>query len=291
VVFLPALQRCLDILGQRPDVSAAHGRYVNFCEGASFDLSYVIYRGPSLVAADALGRLHQMFSGYEAVYYAVHRTAVLRDAFRRVAELETVLGRELLTAAITALAGKVLRTEDIYYGRSTAESLPFSNWHPHEILAREPQLLVDEYARFRTILLDWLGDGTDDGGERDGAVVDLILLRYLEPFLRSDVMDLIMDDRLRGLDAGATVAHLKDVFVRSVRGEHGTEPLSDGQAFGPDRFKRGGEWNDYVVTRPTRSGRPRTYRLFHEFLFPDNRPPALVSAPDVFGMLERLDAY
>jgi hypothetical protein len=267
-----------------------HGRYFNFCEADSFDLSYVIYRGRSLGAPDALGRLHELFSSYEAVYYATHRTAVLRNAFRRVAELETVLGRELITAAITALAGKVVRTEDIYYGRSTAASLAFSNWHPHEILARDPDLLVDEYARFRVILLAALPRGGPDP-ERDAAVVDLIFLRYLEPFLRADVLDLILDDRLQGLDADATAAHLTNVFVRSVRAPHNVEALADGQAFAPDRFEPGAKANDYVVTRPTRSGRLRTYRLFHEFLFPDGQPPALVSGPAVFGMLERLDTY
>jgi glycosyltransferase domain-containing protein len=290
VVFLPALAQCLRVLARQPEVCAAHGTYFNFFEGASFDLSYVVYRGSSILAPGPLARLRQLFTAYEAVYYAVYRTHVLQAAFRRVNELDTVLGRELVTAALTALSGKVVRINDFYYGRSTGESFPYTSAHPHQILSAAPRLLFEDYVRFRTILLDHLG-GIPQSLERTQALLDLIFLQYLKPFLRPDVLDLIIADRLKGWDAKATTAHLWDVFVRSERGAHPVEPLTDGGQFNPERFKDGGPHPDYVITMPTRARVPRTYRIFHEFLFPELRPPAVVAKDNVLHVLERLNAY
>lgn len=109
-------------------------------------------------------------------------------------------------------------------------------------------------------------------------MIDLIFLRYLEPLLRSDVV--VIDDRLPGLDARSTAAHLTDVFSHSLRSDHGVEPLIDGQMFRPDHCKADDKPIDYVVARPARAGGRRTYWILHEFLFPDSRPPGLLSAPD-----------
>ena len=290
VLFLPAVAECLHLLSRRPEVGAAHGVYFNFLEGASFDLSYVVYRGPSLLADDPLVRLHKLFAAYEAVYYAVYRTPILQMVFRRVDELDTVLGRELLTAALTALAGKVVRIEDFYYARSTGDSFPFTNWHPHQIFTRAPGLLFEDYVRLRTILLDHIG-ANDEARERNRTVIDVIFLRYLQPFLRPAVLDLIITDRLKGMDSQSTAAHLWRIFVGHGRKRHSTDALTDSGHFNPDRFKDGGSPKDYVITRPTRTGRSRTYRVFHEFLFPESRPPAVVSKRDLLELLEHLDAY
>ena len=97
------------------------------------------------------------------------------------------------------------------------------------------------------------------------------------------------DDRLRGLDARATVTHLFDVFVRSVRAQHPVVPLTDGRTFTPDQFGPGSPARDYEAKR--RAAGPRVYRIFHEFLFPESRPPAVVGERRLFALLDRLDAY
>ena len=290
VVFLPALARCLRVLRRQADVCAAHGAYFNFFDGPSFDLSYVVYRGPSIIAATPLVRLQQLFAAYEAVYYAVYRTHVLQAVFRRVDELHTVLGRELVTAALTALSGKVIRIKEFYYGRSTGESFPFTNSHPHQILTATPELLFEEYRRLRRVVLDHLG-GSAEAFERNQALVDVIFLPYLRQFISGDVLDLIIDDRLKGWDAQATTAHLWSTFVRSERAPHPVKPLTDGGYFSFDRFTDGRQHIDYVMMSSARTGTLRTYRVFYEFFFPDSRPPAVVSRQKVLGVLNRLNAY
>ena len=290
IVLLPGLEQSLRVLARDGDVCATHGTYFNFFDTDSFDLSYVAYRGPSVLADEPLVRLRQLFSAYEAVYYAVYRTPVLQAVFRRVEDLRTVLGRELLTAALTALSGKVVRIDEFYYGRSTGESFAFQNWHPHRILADTPATLFEEYARLRRILRDEFGGGGETR-ERNSTVLDLIFLGYLQPFLRPDVLDLLIADRLQGQDAEATAAHLWSVFVRSERAPHPLEPLMDGGKFSPDRFMEKSPHTDYVLTTSTRTNASRTYRIFQEFLFPDARPPAVVPQQRLLGLLERLNAY
>ncbi len=152
IVLLPGLRACVALLDGRREAVAAHGLYFNFHESRFFDLSEVVYRGPSVAAADPLLRLRALFGRYEAPFYAVYRTAVLADIFERVEEMRTTLGRELLTAALTAVAGEILRTTDFYYGRSTAGSFSYDAWHPWQFFTASPQALFDEYRVLRDIV-------------------------------------------------------------------------------------------------------------------------------------------
>jgi glycosyltransferase domain-containing protein len=293
VVVPAAIRKCVDVLERNRDVCAAHGWYFNFTENDTFELSYVVYRGPSVAADDPLGRLRAMFASYEAVFYAVYRAPELCAVFDRIGDLHTTLGRELLAAALTAVRGKILRIEDFYYGRNTGESLAFSSWHPHHILAERPDRLFAEYLGFRTIIIDTMlaGDSTATR-EAAEAVVDLIFLRYLGPFLRADVVDLIIDDRLRGFGAPAIVDHLWNVFVRSKRAKHPVRSLIDSKGrFAPDSMQDGHSAIDYLISCPMAVGPPRTYRVFYEFLFPEMRLPVLVGERKLFALLERLNAY
>jgi hypothetical protein len=140
------------------------------------------------------------------------------------------------------------------------------------------------------IVLDHLG-GTAEAFERNQALVDVIFLPYLRQFIGGGVLDLIIHDRLNGWDARATAAHLWSTFVLSERAPHPVKPLTDGGSFGPDRFTAGGQHTDYVMMSSARSGTVRTYRVFHEFLFPHSRPPAVVSRQAVLGVLSRLNVY
>ena len=104
--------------------------------------------------------------------------------------------------------------------------------------------------------------------------VDLILLRYLQPYLRPDVLDVMIDMSVQGRDAGAIVGKVWDVFVRGQRRTYAVEPLLDDKgAFLPDRFGAH-RARDYRFDARAWNGRERTYMVFYEFLFPEMRPPA-----------------
>lgn len=295
LVLLPALRSCLRLLGREPETCVAHGIYFNFSEGRSLDLSYIVYSGPSLLADDPLVRLKEMFAAYEAVFYGVYRTPVLQAVFRRVGELQTALGRELVTAALTAVSGKIVRIDEFYYGRSTGQSLFYEDWHPHQILVASPEILMQEYRVLREIVLEAVLPAPGEARRRDfiETILDLIFLRYLGPFLRFDVLGLIIDDRLKGMSTRAVVEHLWDVFVRSTRATHRIEPLTgrDGGGFAPDLFKEEDTHTDFVFRATTAWDAPRTYTVFYEFLFPDLKPPAVVGKQKLLALLDRLNSY
>jgi glycosyltransferase domain-containing protein len=296
-VLLPAVRKCVTLLQTHADFGAVHGSYFNFSETDHFDLSYVVYRGQSLLADDPLVRLREMFASYEAVFYAVYRTSVLQRAFQHVDEVQTLFGRELVSAAVTAVAGKIARINDFYYGRCTGESLSYENWHPHQILVKLPELLFQEYSTFREVVLEEVLLGNTDAGRAESSkvILDLIFLRYLEPFLRSDVVDLIVTDRLAGMDPMDGVEHLWDVFVRcSNRTQHPLEALTgrNGASFGPDLFTTADSpRRDYTFPSQTAFDTPRTYKVFFEFLFPELQPPAIVGRQQLETLFERINSY
>jgi len=296
VVLLPALRRCVRLLEHRPDVAVVHGHYFNFSERDTFTLSAIAYRGRSLLAADALVRLYRMFADYEAVFYGVQRTEVLRSAFRNIADVHTLLGQELLSAALTAVAGKIVRVDDIYDGRSTGESVSYESWHPYQLLAESPDRLFEDYARLRPIVLKALSSTASRRPlESVGTIVDLVFLRYLAAFLRPDVIDPIIADQLGGMKPSATFEHLWDVAVRSVLDQPRPEavPLIAGgrDRFAPAARGAGARRRDYATTSTTAMGPVRTYRLYHEFLFPDAGQPPAVGYEETRELLARLDTY
>ncbi len=292
LIIVPVVRRCVEELDRDPTTAVAHGYYFNFDNTSSFDLSYIVYRGKSLDGKTPLARVRTLFAGYEAVLYGIYRTPIAQRVFRDVDRMTTVLGRELLTAALTVIAGKTMRIPDFYYGRSTGDSFSYAAWHPHQILAQTPATLFTQYPVFRELLLEALSEQSSaPDPQTAGTVIDLVMLRYLDPFLRSDVLDLIIDDRLRGKDSDAIVDHLWDVFVRSRRSTHPVEPLIDAAGqFTPERIGPG-KLRDYNFDSTAMDGRKREYRVYYEFLYPDMRSPAVVNREQMTLLLGSLDAY
>lgn len=293
LVIVPAIRRCAEELGRDPTVAVAHGYYFNFNESSTFDLSFVVYRGKSLDGKTSLARLRTLFAAYEAVLYGIYRTAIAQRVFREVDKMNTVLGRELLTAALTVIAGKTLRVPDFYYGRSTGESFSYRAWHPHQILAQDPAALFARYPAFRELLLEALAEYSPGLNlQSAGMVIDLVMLKYLDPFLRSDVLDLIINARLRGAGSDAIVDKIWRLFVKTPRWDNLNVPLIEPSTgrFTPNRMGAG-RLRDYVYEATASNGNKRVYRVFYEFLFPDKRPPAVVNQEQLVVLLGSLDAY
>jgi hypothetical protein len=206
--------------------------------------------------------------------------------------MNAVLGKELLTGALSVISGKALRISDFYYGRNTAESLAYSAWHPHQILAHDPGQLFAEYPMFRDLVLQGLAEA-DPGvaGTPCAKVVDLIFLRYLEPFLRHDVLDLMLDMSMGGEAPSALVTKVWDTFVRAPRPSPPVEPLLDAHsAFSPSRVGSGRP-RDYEWGGAAWDGEERKYKVFYEFLFPEMQPDVLVGKDKLVSLLQSLNAY
>jgi glycosyltransferase domain-containing protein len=68
VLFTNELNGLLDILDADPGLAVAHGYYVNFKPGEDFDIWYTDYSAPSILAGDALTRIVEQMSDYQAIF-------------------------------------------------------------------------------------------------------------------------------------------------------------------------------------------------------------------------------
>lgn len=220
VVLLSALPELVGFLAANRDHGAAHGWYFNFGLDSAMDLTAVVYRGPSLDDPDPIMRLHRLFSRYEALTYAVHRTGVLAEATRRAAGMRNMALSELLGGAIAATLGKAARLPVLYYGRSLAPSQAYHGWHPVEFLIDSPAALIRDYAAYRGALFDAAAAHRALEGDpaRLRQLVDLIHLRYLSEFYRPALVDHVIRCGRRGLDRAETLRGAWRYLDRTSRG-------------------------------------------------------------------------
>src|SRR5262249_34664030 len=152
-----------------------------------YDISHVVYSAPSISADDALGRIIQQMSDYQAIFYAVHRTSVMKSVLSQLAPVQSILTRELLSSSLTVVAGKVSRLPLLYMARNTNPSIESLGWHPYQYLATKPASLFLEYAPYRAVLLErLLADPLCQSmyrPEQVERIVDLVHLKYLGPMI------------------------------------------------------------------------------------------------------------
>jgi hypothetical protein len=200
VVFPGAIADIVDFLKRNRDHSAAHGWYFQFYLEGALGMTSILYRSPSLDADDHFERLYRLFASYEAITYAVHRTAVLKRVLFYVQGMRSMLARELLGGALAVIAGKVARLPIMYSGRSLGPSVSYLHWHPIEFLAGSPAGLWQEYGRYKAKLFEYraeLGIGSSDQEEAD-RLVDLAHVRYLADYFRPEVIDHVYEEVRRG---------------------------------------------------------------------------------------------
>ena len=275
VVMLEAVPTLVLFLQKHSAFSAAHGLYFTFYLTDHVGITSVVYAGRSFDEDGSMTRFMNLFRRYEAVTYAVYRTGVMRQVLKAVLPMQSMLARELLGSALTVVAGKVARLPVLYYGRSLHPSWPYQHWHPIDFLISSPQELFEDYARYRSILLESLtSSGTGKHTRADVLkIIDLTHLRYLAEFVSPAMMDYLSEQVIAGAP--------KDEIMKGVwpRLTAGTPAPKDA----------------LVATRSveatTFDGRPREYRLYEAFSSAlsgaaTHRADALIA-----GMLREMNAY
>jgi glycosyltransferase domain-containing protein len=217
IVIVQSVVELVEFLQHNNDYSAAHGFYFNFHEnrapelpgssarksgaGSHTNVTSLFYRSPSIADERPVQRVAQLFRRYEALTYAVYRTAVARHVYEESQKVESILARELLAGALTVANGKTARLKIIYYGRNTAPSAGYDNWHPLEWLATDPSGMFSEYVTYRSVLARHIVDrDTRPMAVAEALrICDLIHLRYLCPFLQPRFIDFALDKSLERL--------------------------------------------------------------------------------------------
>jgi glycosyltransferase domain-containing protein len=183
MIVLDGVRRCLNVIRNNPAASAVQGYSFTFLPRADGDLELnnIVYFTPTIGSATPLKRVAGLFEQYQAPSYATYRTPVLQRIFDAVQPITKLLARELLTSALTAIEGPIVRIPDFSYGRSMGPSAVYEYWHPLEWLSKTPEGIFAEYIRYRELMMAAVIARPDNDQKPDDVrdILDLISLRYL----------------------------------------------------------------------------------------------------------------
>jgi glycosyltransferase domain-containing protein len=200
VLFTDELNALLDVLDADPRLVIGHGYYVNFKPGENFDIWYTDYSAPSIIAEDALKRIVEQMSDYQAIFYGIHRTDTMKAIQPPVDRVKSLWAKELLTSTLALIAGGMYRAPRYYMARNTNPSIATEGWHPHQFFAMEPAELLREYADYRAVALEHLAADARCRAiyrpEQIQRVFDLVHLKYLAPMLSQGVMNYLIQQSL-----------------------------------------------------------------------------------------------
>jgi glycosyltransferase domain-containing protein len=201
ILFTDQLSGLFEVLDADPALAIAHGYYVNVRLGTDFDLWHTDYSSPSIVADCALRRIVQQMTGYQAIFYGVHRTHVMKSIRQPLDRVDSLWAKELMTSSLALIEGGAHRVPQYYMARNTNSSIASEGWHPHQFLAVRPAELFREYAGYRAVILDRLASDAECRAtyqrEQLQRVFDLVHLKYLAPTLSSDVLNYLIGESMR----------------------------------------------------------------------------------------------
>ena len=324
VLFTDELNGLLDFLDANPDVAVAHGYYVNFRPGENFDIWYTDYSAPSIVAEDALARLAEQMSDYQAIFYGVHRTSTMKTIRVPLDRVKSLWAKELLTSTLALIDGGMCRVPRYYMARNSNPSIATKGWHPHQFFAIEPAELFREYADYRVVALEHLAADPrcrasyrPDQIER---VFDLIHLKYLAPMLSPGVMNYLIQQSMLsnttseqiidGIWSTFVPPHarrsggLKHYFAQTLalmRPSHASRVFGNfrrlASIYAELRFREkfdvtsNSSFDAMTVKRTIRNGAARRYLLSPSFLEQEFADGGQATASHVRNIIRHLDDY
>jgi glycosyltransferase domain-containing protein len=322
ILFTDQLSGLFDVLDADPALAVAHGYYLNVRIGPDFEIWHTDYSAPSIVVDDALRRIVQQMSNYQAIFYGIHRTQVMQAIRRPLDRVGSPWAKELLTSSLALIAGGAYRAPQYYMARSTSPSIATEGWHPHQFLAMKPMELLREYAGYRAVLLEQLA--ADDRcqathrPEQMERIFDLAHLKYFAPMLSPVIIDYIIERSLRpDTTSQEIVDGIWNTFVppsESVTNRRNTlgtatplDPLHPrrtyrhlrrlGRLYGTLRFEAkfdvslSSSLDRISVKRHTRGGHPRRYLFSPAFLNEKLADGGQVTASHLQTIINHLDDY
>jgi glycosyltransferase domain-containing protein len=169
-------------LQDNPQYVACHGHYLQFeYTTDKIRIPNFEYQGPSIDADEVAGRLIQLFSRYEAPFYAVYRTAAMRVLMGRFQEPVPPLWPEIYHSTGAVIAGKIHRSETIYclrnignppHYRSGSTFRDFGQW-----VAADLDGFLAHYVKYRACVLEWVTPEADRGTVQ--RALDMAFITYI----------------------------------------------------------------------------------------------------------------
>ena len=147
IVVKTALES-VGFLARNSDYVACHGYYLRYSltNSKSMLLEDWEYRGPSLTATTASGRAIDLLSNYEALFYSVQATPMLRMSLEAMTTSPYIMHQELANALWLVLAGKIKRIDRIYNLRQAGIATRHSLADHYSFIAERFPSLTADYA-------------------------------------------------------------------------------------------------------------------------------------------------
>lgn len=216
VLITQSVEPIVKFLQKNPDHVAAHGFYFSFLPQSQMTISDLVYTRDVLRDTNPITRLQNLFQSYEAITYAIYKTPILEKIFCQLQSLDSLLGRELLGGALTAAMGKVKRLPLFYGGRALSASHFYENWHPVEMLMTSPDMLYQEYGKYREILVESLKESQNDHPAEDlYKLIDIIHFSYMSEFFAPNILSYLSQQVTNKHPIAHTMANLWPIIIQN----------------------------------------------------------------------------
>ena len=183
------IKKSVDFLEKNNGFAAAHGKYVKFNlkinKEKKQEISFMpIYPHKSITSDDAKTRLIVHLSNYYPTFYAVHRSHLLKEAYKEAlkSKINPLLFGELLPSAITLIYGKI-KSLNVLYAARDGNSVGTVKW-PGLFDFIEKGEYSKEYPKFREGLANCLSKKSQLTVEESRKAVDYAMSNYLKRYYR-----------------------------------------------------------------------------------------------------------
>jgi glycosyltransferase domain-containing protein len=173
LVVIENVIKAAEFLDNNPSYAGCHGKYLHYIRaGNSIKVERVAYEAASIDGEEVSTRLMQLFSNYEAFFYAVFPTAVQRKLFKQSNEGRHPLWPEIYHSTAAVIQGKIKRLDNIYSLRNTGVAphvQPISDltrW-----IAKDFDDFIDRYRQYCERVAEWTAG-------RDDLRIDAVALRH-----------------------------------------------------------------------------------------------------------------
>ena len=148
LIVLRSALKCTEFLAQNQDYVACHGHYLRYSliDSKSILFEDWEYRGPSLTGDSPSKRVIELLSNYEALFYAVQATPMLRMSLEAMTTSPYSMHMELANALWLAMAGKVKRIDGLYNLRQAGDAALHVRGEPYSYVAKHFATVLSDYA-------------------------------------------------------------------------------------------------------------------------------------------------
>ncbi len=180
-IITQGLYKCVDFLEENKDYSASQGQILSYYKySINQKLRFgVLYKGDySLFMNTPLDRLQKIFNPYKSLLYAVHKTSILKIAFRQAGKsISNLYLNEYLISIMPVLLGKIKDMPFLYQVREYADN-------SDDKLADNLDLMLEnnKYEKELSFFQDLLINNLPSGFETDKNQLRNGLLKAMESY-------------------------------------------------------------------------------------------------------------